>query len=279
MPIVPIDPKIVSGGDVPYMADPPQLFRSDRAIGRLEDYAVRGKNGMFQWPLAGASEQLRGKYPEQQPLSTLTLTATHAPFPSAAQKFRFDRPVILWPLANSSNSNTVSNFVFACPSLMLDPAVGQLDPATLNTAAWIRSVNSGVLYLPNGGEWWLFNLDNTTPDYLVIDASDPVIAMMYLAIPGNHTTQTHPADILVDTTVGGILILAARRDRKAVSIQNTGAATNCRISIGFTPLATRGILLAVGAQPLFLAGPTLALQEIRGITAAGNTNVSVQEYI
>lgn len=91
-------------------------------------------------------------------------------------------------------------------------------------------------------------------------------------------TPTHTADITVDSTAGGVTLLAANANRKMAIIQNTG--TNpMRVSVGGTPTASNGIQLQ-GGDSLNISAPYIPTGAIKAIReGASNTTAAVLEIV
>lgn len=85
-------------------------------------------------------------------------------------------------------------------------------------------------------------------------------------------TATHTADATVDSTAGGVTLLALNANRKGAIIQNTGTA-NIRVSVGGTPTTSTGIQLAAGAS-LTLAAPFCPTAAVKAIREGGTSSTA-----
>ena len=206
--------------------------------------------------------RLQGHYPRNLPLRIIRLAKSNATddaaFPATAQLFEFDRPVILWPMANTAaaaggtssvSAPTIQNWVYAIPVTKNDPGDGRYTHGVgTGYRPVITSTNSGVLYLQNGGRWYIYYPENVAKEFLVIDASDPVTAWWYLSRPGNHTFSVHKTDEthlfptgFYSATGWPFYAIPGNRDRKAVWIQNLGT-TNMRISFGSAAVPSHSLI-------------------------------------
>ena len=82
-----------------------------------------------------------------------------------------------------------------------------------------------------------------------------------------------PAEITVDATAGGILLLAANPARRVALIQNTGNAP-MRVGVGQNPTAVLGFVVVAGG--VFEVTSTDVVKGFR--TTATSTTVFVQEF-
>jgi len=209
-------------------------------------------------------QELAGRYPRVQGLrifKTSRQSSQGAGFPQNSQKITIDRPTILYPLgattgnsgANNVVASTIQNWVYAIPAERNDPGAGHWD--TTKYRAALISVNAGVLYLPNAGDYYIYYPDTAAEFFLVIDASDPVQAYRYLNEPGNHTFTIHANDRTVlyseavtlttkagvpgflETLAANSVGLGGNRNRKCAWIQNTGT-TNIRLGFGTSSVPT-----------------------------------------
>lgn len=229
---------------------------------------------------------LAGGYPILRPLRTIVLpkqSSQGSGFLSKMAQVEADRPLILWPLAATSangvaanvNGPRVQNWIYAIPCDLKDPGDGQWPSATYRPV--ITSTNSGVLYLPAGGRYWLYYPDTTTITMLVIDANDPVLAQWYLNRPGNHTFSIHAKDLRVAcsaevlfSSLQAVLpgILGGNRDRKALWIQNTHPTARLRIAFGSA--ANGEYTLIDAGHPENFEGKGLILQPYEIFKASGD---------
>ena len=85
------------------------------------------------------------------------------------------------------------------------------------------------------------------------------------------------ADITVDNTSGGVLVLAASTDRCAAAIRNTGTADMRCSPAGQTPSATVGFLVDAGATLTLGAEAQQAWRCFR--TTATNATANVAESV
>jgi hypothetical protein len=83
-------------------------------------------------------------------------------------------------------------------------------------------------------------------------------------------TATTNDDVTVDSTSGGVQILASNSSRKGFIVQNTGA-NNIRVSIGNNPTTTHGIQLAAGAS-LAMSAPNCPTGAIKAIREGGSNS-------
>lgn len=142
------------------------------------------------------------------------------------------------------------------------------------------SIDGGTFELtPGDVEIGAVELKNATDDTrAVIGTSTPAAAAGGLTTREAPTagTSTQPADITVDATSGGVVLLAANASRKSAVIQNTGAAT-MRLRIDGDPTTTRGLQIAAGQS--FNIGmpfcPTGAIKAIR--EGSTSTTAAVME--
>lgn len=86
------------------------------------------------------------------------------------------------------------------------------------------------------------------------------------------TTVSDAADITVDGTAGGVVLLAANTNRKSATITNTGAAS-MRVRIDGDPTTTRGYLVVAGAT-LVLSSPHCPTGEIKGIRTTSTSTTA-----
>lgn len=223
-------------------------------------------------------------WPGNLALSSIVVPGTnYGTFPLTCLKTNnFDRPVIIWPLALATGAPSVTSHLWAIPVPLDDVSVGVnvTVTATDNTSQVpaIRSVNSGQLYLPNGGTWHIWTAQPTDVPCLVIDASDDVLAAMMLMIAGNHGIG-YNAEVAVDVT--NVLGCPANRMRKALFVQNTGTQ-NIRIMPVSPPSGTRGMLLRPNEPPIIFAGSTLfngALRCTRDAGAAADSVIYALEFV
>lgn len=83
-------------------------------------------------------------------------------------------------------------------------------------------------------------------------------------------------DVVVDGTVGGVVLLAANKYRKSALIINTGATAMRVTTDGTAPTATRGKLIESGTA-LALSSPYCPTTEVKAIrqgTSSTSANAS-----
>lgn len=84
-------------------------------------------------------------------------------------------------------------------------------------------------------------------------------------------------DVVVDATVGGVILLATNPNRKSALIINTGANAMRITTDGSNPSPTHGKLILSGAG-LSLSSPYCPIEEIRAIQAgAAGTTANASE--
>lgn len=79
-------------------------------------------------------------------------------------------------------------------------------------------------------------------------------------------------DVVVDNTVGGVVLLAANQHRKSALIINTGGSSMRVTTDGTAPTATRGKLVVSGGS-LSLSSPYCPTVEVKAIRQ-GDTNTT-----
>jgi len=104
---------------------------------------------------------------------------------------------------------------------------------------------------------------NSKPVVIASDQSD----LKVLSIG----TELGNGQVTVDTTVGGVTIVAASGDRKGVLIKNQGTV-DCYIGTG-TVTTANGVLLEAGESV-----PMPTDSEIKGITAGSSTTIGYFSY-
>lgn len=84
-------------------------------------------------------------------------------------------------------------------------------------------------------------------------------------------------DVVVDATVGGVVLLAANSGRKSALISNVGAATMRVTTDGSDPTPTHGKQLVAGAS-LSLSSPYCPTAAVKAIREGGtNTSANASE--
>jgi len=189
---------------------------------------------------------------------------------------RVDRPVLLIPrdtiqyvVQATTTTQNGDGLIYYAPSRQ---------PTNLGTAGngdVQKSTRYGVCYLSNPGVWYVYyNRAAQTLGMLVIDASDPNVAARYLSEAGIHGVrfQTFPA-LAASTN-----IVAANRDRIAMTVQSTGSAP-VRISFVAPATTTSGFRLvsSVGAAITF-SGDTNYRGQLWGIEESAGGQILVCEY-
>jgi hypothetical protein len=183
-------------------------------------------------------------------------------------------PTILTPQAALDNILLYSSEVVTRSTTL---ALGG-PPDTYSNKCYQVSVGPGNIYLPSKGLWEVFNPSANDAFMLVIDATDPAVAVRYLAEAGNHG-QTGSRSATVAGTPTATQILAANRYRTGIILQNDHASITLRVGFGTeSPVYGAnpvGYLLGVGAT-LTLTSTTL-IKGIVSVTASA-ANGSYQCY-
>ena len=152
-----------------------------------------------------------------------------------------------WPLPNATKWYPISvdRPTILFPTVVLDGPVyyhPQKNAQLADTDSF-RSNTFGIVYIPKAGTWFL--KPGFTPSapivFLVIDASDPMIAWRYMQEPGANTPTT--TRVAVTDSAGDVV--AANVFRQWVLIQNNEDATT-----------GQDICICLGETAVFPSGAT-----------------------
>jgi hypothetical protein len=139
------------------------------------------------------------------------------------------------------------------------------------TNVWSQE-SSDAIFIPYGGEWWIYNHGTTDVEAIYVDTYCGAAYQAYARDGYAAVAHSQPSVTTATTTV-----LAANRNRKYACFVNDHASQTVYLHFSATAVANRGIRLNAAGASYEMSGKNLYRGHVAGISVGGTSVVLVTE--